>query len=129
MTMLKSQPTVLYVDDEPVARRTMCRQLRKGPFRVLTAESGSEALSLAAISQLDAAVLDINMPEMDGFELLQELRLRDPLLPVLMLTGRADTDSLLRALGLGCQGFFKKPLEPMALQLALEKLMFGDELI
>ena len=80
--------TVLLVEDEPAVRRMQTVSLQEaGPFHVLNAAEGQEALDLLRNTAVDAVVTDLQMPGMNGFQLVAELSTRYPALPVIVLTG------------------------------------------
>ncbi|HET6331159.1 MAG TPA: response regulator [Holophagaceae bacterium] len=83
--------TVLLVDDDAVVQRFQSAALQEaGPFRILTANDGQEALELLRTTPVDAVVTDLQMPRMDGFRLVAELSARYPGLPVFVLTALPD---------------------------------------
>jgi len=105
---------ILIVDDE-VDVLDLFKELfiRKG-YGVEFASSGQEALDLIDNVQVDAVLLDIRMPEMDGIETLGKLKQKQPALPVVMLTAYGYDDNLInRALELGAAGYISKNL-PLA---------------
>ena len=112
-------PCVLLVDDEPAFLRALCWDFRKRPYRLVSARSGKEAVALAKETRFDAAVLDVTMPGMSGHVLLKALRLLDPELPIVFLTGRPEDHVLYRSVSLGCNGFLEKPCDADALETQL----------
>ena len=109
---------LLLVDDDLVMQRLGKRILEK-EYDLLTASSGQEALSILEKESPELILLDVRMPEMDGFETLQRLRLlpghADT--PVIMLTGDANKDSEIHALSTGALDFVRKPFIAEALKL------------
>ena len=102
--------TVLLVEDDPAARRVQTVALEKtGPFRVLTAEEGQQALDLLRNTPVDAVVTDLRMPGMDGFQLVAEISTRYPGLPVFVLTAIPDLAHLDPALTGGSLNIHSKP--------------------
>ena len=94
-TSATERTTVLVVDDDPDVRRITASMLNQLGHRVIQAESGADALSrLAERPLIGLAVIDFAMPEMNGIELADRLRADNPTLPVLFVTGYADTDAL-----------------------------------
>ncbi|MGO1591556.1 MAG: response regulator transcription factor [Ancrocorticia sp.] len=104
-----SEATLLVVDDEPSIRELLSASLRFAGFSVLTAADGNEALHHQSGSHVDLVVLDIMLPDMDGFEVLRRLRLRDPELPVLFLTARDDIKDKIQGLTVGGDDYITKP--------------------
>ncbi|HET7468854.1 MAG TPA: response regulator [Gemmatimonadales bacterium] len=86
--------TILLVDDDPQVRRTLRVALERIGHRVLPAENGLDGARRAREGGVDLAVVDIHMPEMDGLELLAQLRATCPTLPVIMMSGGDQTRDL-----------------------------------
>ncbi len=105
------QATVLVVDDEPSVCRTLGRILQTR-YDVVTAPSGEAALDLVSERQVDLALLDINLPRMDGLELLESLKDQLPHLAVVMLTGHGTVDSAVHAMRHGAGNYLQKPASP-----------------
>lgn len=105
---------ILVVDDDPLSRKITSGVLQAAGFHLLTAGSGEEALHLIKTSTPALAVLDVLMPDMDGFELCRHLR-RSPEtapIPIIILTGLKELDDRLQAYDAGADDFIPKPLEP-----------------
>jgi DNA-binding NtrC family response regulator len=93
--------TILLVDDEPRVLDALRRTLREPSYRLMTASNGREALSLIAAGGVDVLVSDIDMPGMNGIELVKEVRRHHPDVIRLLLTGDASLDSALEAINDG----------------------------
>lgn len=109
--------TVLVVDDEEDIVQLISYNLKKEGFRVLSAFHGMQALHLAREHQPAAIVLDVMMPELDGFEVCRRLR-SDPVtatLPVIFLTARAVEADQIYGLELGADDYIQKPVSPRLL--------------
>jgi CheY-like chemotaxis protein len=121
--------SILIVDDEPdiadLFRQRFRREVRQGQYVLHFAGSGEEALErLAAIRpELIVILSDINMPGMDGLELLREVRRLRPELPVLMVTAYGDDERRHRADELGAAAFLTKPVDFDQLKQQLVQLM------
>jgi DNA-binding NtrC family response regulator len=100
---------VLITDDEAGFRASLSRVLSRRGFVVQSCGSGEETLALLAQEPFDVVVLDLRMPGMDGLATLVEIRRRQPLLPVLLLSGMADLPSVTSALAQGVTNFIAKP--------------------
>jgi CheY-like chemotaxis protein len=124
--------SILIVDDEPdiadLFRQRFRREVRQEQYVLHFAGSGEEALRrLAEIHpELIVILSDINMPGMDGLELLGEIRRVRPDLPVLMVTAYGDDDRKRRAAELGAAAFLSKPVDFEQLKQHLLRLMPGD---
>jgi two-component system KDP operon response regulator KdpE len=106
--MSERRKLVLVVDDEPRMTRFIRMNLELEDFRVIEAHNGVEALDKVRTSLPDLVILDVMMPEMDGFETLEVLR-EVSNVPVIMLTVRADEEDKVRGLELGADDYVTKP--------------------
>ncbi|MGI8438221.1 MAG: response regulator [Chthoniobacterales bacterium] len=109
---------VLVVDDVDENRDILSRQLRREGYEVATSENGRQALDRLAAETFDLVLLDIMMPEMDGYEVLQRLKADDALrhIPVIMISALSELDSVVRCIGLGAEDYLPKPFEPTLLK-------------
>ena len=96
-----SGPTLLLVDDEPSVLEALRRTLRREGYRLLMAQSGAAALALLEEQPVDILISDIDMPEMNGLELLAQVRERWPEVVRLVLTGGVSLDSAIVAINEG----------------------------
>ncbi|MHC1700902.1 MAG: sensor histidine kinase [Humidesulfovibrio sp.] len=101
---------VLLVDDERDFADLLAERLQARGFAVQTAYDGEEALRLAAGHEIDVAVLDVNLPGMDGLALLHELKLVRPQAEALMLTGQNDLATAVAGMKLGATDYLVKPV-------------------
>ena len=122
---------ILIVDDHALVRQglgqLLADELEKA--EVDEAANAREALELVEKKKFDAVVLDINMPGRSGFEVLQELRQRQPKLPVLVLTAYPEDQLAVRALEAGAAGYVTKQSANEDLVLALKKVLAGGSYI
>ena len=126
-------PALLVVDDNEDNRYTLTRRLkRQGYVDVATAEHGRQALELMAARAFDLVLLDVMMPEMDGYEVLETMK-ADPALrgiPVVMISALDEVDSVARCVELGAEDYLTKPFNPTHLRdrvrACLEKGQPGD---
>lgn len=109
---------LLLVDDEPGGRLTLETALAPLGFRCLTASSGREALASAEEHDPDLVLLDVMMPEMDGFEVCRRLRARPrhAEVPILLVTALDDRESRLRGIDAGADDFLSKPIDRVELR-------------
>jgi len=105
---------VLVVDDEPRIIRFVRINLEMEGFRVIEASNGVEAVALVREKMPDIALLDVMMPEMDGFETLRTVR-EVSSVPVIMLTVRSSEEDKVRGLDLGADDYVTKPFSPREL--------------
>lgn len=106
--------TLLVVDDDPALAALLAEYLASRGLRVITAHSGAEGLQVVARGGVDLVVLDVMMPQMDGFDVLRALR-RDSTLPVVMLTARGDDLDRIIGLEIGADDYLAKPFNPREL--------------
>lgn len=104
---------ILIADDEPQIRMGATISLRKAGFDTRVAADGEEALAIIlGAPAVDLLVLDLKMPGISGIELLDELQKRNIHIPVLVVTGYADSSSLHKLFERGCMDFLEKPVDP-----------------
>jgi type II secretory ATPase GspE/PulE/Tfp pilus assembly ATPase PilB-like protein/ActR/RegA family two-component response regulator len=117
--------TVLIVEDEEPLRRVLRDLLERDGFHVLEANNGVQALDQIDRGAPDVVVLDLNLPQLDGFGVLSRLRSRPATanLPVIILTAQGDEDSEVRVLEGGADDFLTKPFRPRALSARLHTLL------
>jgi DNA-binding response OmpR family regulator len=113
---------VLLVDDDPDLLAVTGFALQQAGFLVVKASDGVEALEAFEHEQPDLAVLDINMPRMNGFELARKLRERSQI-PLIMLTVRNEEEDVVRALNLGADDYLTKPFSPRILLARVKALL------
>ncbi|MEN6371446.1 MAG: response regulator [Armatimonadota bacterium] len=118
---------ILAVDDEKHIVRLVQVNLERQGYEVVTANDGKEALEKVKAEHPDLVVLDVMMPYMDGFEVLQNLR-RDPAtrdIPVIMLTAKAQDADVFKGWQSGVDCYLTKPFNPMEL-ISFVKRIFGS---
>jgi two-component system OmpR family response regulator len=123
------QPKVLVVDDEASIRALLSATLRLTGFEVRVATGGHEALAAAAEYAPDLVVLDVMMPDLDGFEVAQRLRTSGRPVPVLFLTARDSVEDRISGLTVGADDYVAKPfsLEEVVLRIrAILRRSLGD---
>jgi CheY-like chemotaxis protein len=115
--MPESPQLILVVDDEPAVRESTCAILRRAGYEVLQAGTGREALEIAEHNRLDAAILDIGLPDMAGFEVAERLgAMAHGRLPLLILSGTAvSVEDRVRGLTIGAEAYLTKPVAPQEL--------------
>nr|WP_182354327.1 response regulator transcription factor [Flaviflexus huanghaiensis] len=109
MGTMSSEAKILVVDDEPSIRELLSASLSFAGFEVRMAADGHEAISQVSFVHPDLVVLDIMLPDMDGFEVLKKLREHEPGLPVLFLTAKDDIQDKVRGLSVGGDDYVTKP--------------------
>jgi signal transduction histidine kinase len=114
--------TLLIVDDEEGPRQSL-RVVFKNEYDLLLAGDGHTALEMARKQRIDAAILDLRMGDMNGIEVLQELKTVDPHIEVIMLTAYETIDSARQALRLGACDYLNKPFDIPAIRTAVANAM------
>ncbi len=119
---------ILVVDDEPAVRRALERALRLERYDVELAQDGEEALDRLAGQPVDAVILDVAMPRLDGLEVCRRMRTAGDRTPVLMLTARDAIDDRVKGLDVGADDYLVKPFALRELQARLRALLrrLGD---
>jgi DNA-binding response OmpR family regulator len=108
------QELILVVDDEPKIVKLTRDYLMKYGYRVISASDGAEALTLARREKPDLVVLDLMLPEMDGWEVCRTLR-NESDIPIIMLTARSEESDQVLGLELGADDYITKPFSPHTL--------------
>ncbi len=103
-----SPKTILLIDDDPVLLELLSSQLQAAGYRPVAANDGSTGLALAAETQPDLVVLDVMMPNMDGWEVCKRVREQAPV-PIIMLTAKGEEFDKLRGFRLGVDDYVTKP--------------------
>src|SRR5262249_8479412 len=119
MSRTSPQANILVVDDEPLIRETLAEFLQQEGFQVTTCASGEEALQVAAEQSFDVALCDVQLPGIDGIELLDRLAQLNPELFVLLITAYATVENAVEAFHHGAHDYLMKPI---LLDEALAKL-------
>ena len=117
--------TVLVVDDEDHLRRLLCDLLEREGYMTVEARDGAEALMRVDRHAPDVVLLDLNLPGLDGYGVLAQLRSRPDTrsLPVVVLTAKGDEDNEVRVLQAGADDFLTKPFRARALYARLDKIL------
>jgi two-component system, OmpR family, response regulator MprA len=114
---------VLVVDDEPAVRRALERALQLDNYQVSMAADGEEALDAISRTPVDAVILDVAMPRLDGLEVARRMRQAGDRTPILMLTARDAIDDRVRGLDVGADDYLVKPFALRELQARIRALL------
>jgi DNA-binding response OmpR family regulator len=115
-------PTILVVDDEESIRQLIRVSLRGEGYDIVEAENGAAALRAIETTAADLVIMDILMPEMDGWTLCEELR-RHYDIPILMLTALGDNPQVMRGFQAGTDDYMTKPFHPNELVMRVKALL------
>ncbi len=123
MTTKLETASVLIVDDEPLIRETLAEYLQNQGFRVATAESGEVALATVRKRPFDVVICDINLPGLDGLEVLERLARSNPETFVLLITAYATVDTAVEAFQKGASDYLMKPILLHEVSQKIRRLM------
>ncbi|WP_103669461.1 PleD family two-component system response regulator [Pseudanabaena sp. BC1403] len=116
---------VLIVDDNEINRDMLARRLHRRDFNLSMAVDGREALSMIQVNLYDLILLDIMMPEIDGYAVLKYLkensRFRD--IPVIMISAIEEMDSVMKCMEIGADDYLTKPFDPEMLKAAINRCL------
>lgn len=130
--MSADEPLILVVDDNEMNRDMLSRRLERQGYRSLLAEDGAQAVELLAAHNFDLVLLDIMMPRMNGYQVLEHIKHTDALrhIPVIMISAVDDLDSVVKCVEMGAEDYLFKPFNPILLKArisaSLEKKRLRD---
>lgn len=116
---------ILVVDDEDALRTVLSSELEGEGYKVASAADGSEAIEILKKEGFDLILLDIKMPNVDGFEVLKFVKESHPDTKVIMLTGFADLKNAIESKKLGAEDFVSKPYDLVDLLTTVERVLSG----
>ncbi|MHC5268792.1 response regulator transcription factor [Enterococcus sp. LJL98] len=114
---------ILVVDDEKNTRKLMCAVLKNNGFTAFSAENGYEALAIIEKHKIDLILLDIMMPDMDGYELTQSLRQVGMNVPILMVSAKHEVQDRRKGFRLGIDDYMTKPVDEEEMILRIRALL------
>ena len=120
---MSKKRTVVVVEDEDSIRRGIVDALRAGGFSPIEAADGEAGLQAARQAGIDLVLLDLLLPKMDGFDVLTQLRVTHPSLPVIILTARGSEDDRVRGLRSGADDYVVKPFSARELLARVDAVM------
>ena len=103
---------VLLVDDDRALNRSLAAILRSAGYKVTTVYNGTEAIEALKNTAFEAVILDFKLPDIDGIELLKNIKAVDPVIGTMMLSGAATLEDAVETLNQGADAFILKPVEP-----------------
>lgn len=120
---------VLIVDDSSTLRKFVSFSLKMQNFDVLAAEDGMEALEQMSQRHVDLAIVDLNMPNMDGFELIRNIRSSQDYadLPIIILSSERSEESIEKGKALGANSYIVKPFDAKMVQYQVAKFLSSDQ--
>lgn len=120
--------SVIFVDDSETIRKFISFGLRMKGYKAVIASDGQEALEKLAVNKVDLVITDLNMPNMDGFELIENLR-NDPEykdIPIIVLTTESQLEEREKAIKLGADSYLVKPFKIDVIIGEIKKLIKTD---
>jgi two-component system response regulator AtoC len=119
---------VLIIEDETILAKNINAYLQRYDYETATAATGEEGLAQLATFQPDVVLLDYHLPNMNGLQVLEQIRRRDPRIKVIMLTGHGSVEVAVQAMKSGACDYLSKPLALSELKLLLDKALGQDRL-
>ena len=123
--MLPSLTKILIIDDDPDLLLLLHKMLKRIGAETVMAENGESGLALMKAQRFDLLVLDLMLPDIDGYEVLKRMRADEKLkdLPVLILSARADPNAISKGLEAGADGYLTKPYLPNTLTSRVRSIL------
>lgn len=119
------KPKILIVDDEEILRTTMTSELEGEGYQVYNAVNGQAAIDILSSNEFDLILLDIKMPNVDGFGVLRFVKDRWPKTKVVMLKEVGDLKNAIEAKNLGAKDSISKPYDPVDLLTTVERVLLN----
>ncbi|MGQ2929475.1 MAG: response regulator [Sphingopyxis sp.] len=114
---------VLLIEDEPTTAKAIDTMLTTEGFNVYSTDLGEEGLDLGKLYDYDIILLDLNLPDMHGYDVLKKLRTAKVQTPVLILSGISEMDSKVRSFGFGADDYVTKPFSPRELVARVQAVL------
>lgn len=111
------------IDDDLELHKLLASYFEGSPLKITASETPSEGQAYLSSHPVDLVILDVMLPEMDGFELCRQLRKSNPRLPILMLTARGDDINTILGLELGADDYMSKPFNPRELEARIKTIL------
>jgi DNA-binding NtrC family response regulator len=127
--MTAERTRILVVDDEEIVRESLGGWLEKDGYRVECAADGPSAIARLEAEPRQILICDLKMPGMDGLQVLEEARKRQPDLAVVIMTAYATVDTAVSAMKLGAYDYLMKPFDPEELSLMMQKIVAQQSLV
>ena len=114
---------VLIVDDEPAVLNLLSKVVRSNGLEAIEAGGGEQALAILENHHCDLILLDVNMPDMDGFTVVEKIRARGDRTPIVIVSGRKEDFDTLYALDIGADDYITKPFNPVTLGAKIKAIL------
>jgi putative nucleotidyltransferase with HDIG domain len=119
----EKKETILFVDDEESILSVSAEYFQRRGYQTLTAKGGLEALNILEHETVDCCFTDINMPEMNGLELAEKIRINDNTMPVIVMTGYPSLENTIQTIKNGVVDFLIKPVNLKQMELSVQRVM------
>lgn len=118
-------PKILIADDDPETLRLVSLMLQKQGYQIISASNGVQAIGLARVEKPDLLILDVMMPDLDGFEVVRQLRKNQDIAatPILMFTAKTQVEDKVEGYEAGADDYLTKPVHPAELQARIRSLL------
>jgi len=126
---MDEKPKILIIDDEEIVRDSCIHILAKNNYVIVTAQNGTEGLDLLHEFRPDLALVDLKMPGLSGYEVLEKIRAHDPTIVTIVITGFATVDSAVASMKKGTFDFLPKPFKPDELRVIIRRGLERRKLI
>ena len=125
MTVVAPKSTILYVEDNPDNRSLIRRVLEAERYAVVEAINARQALEILESGNIDLVLMDINMPDMDGYTLTAKIKAIDKFskIPIVAVTANVMRGDREKSLGAGCDGYIQKPIDIDTLSQQIERFI------
>ena len=117
--------TILVAEDSLMLRKVACFPLEKAGYKILEANNGIEAIEAMSKNDVDMIVTDLNMPGMDGFELIEKVKAEEKFkhIPIIILSTEGKREMVMKGLTLGANSFLQKPIKPDLMLQEVKRLL------
>ena len=119
----EKKETILFVDDEESILSVSSEYFQRKGYQTLTAKDGLEALNILEHETVDCCFTDINMPEMNGLELAEKIRINDNTMPVIVMTGYPSLENTIQTIKNGVVDFLIKPVNLKQMELSVQRVI------
>ncbi|MFN2303511.1 MAG: ATP-binding protein [Anaerolineales bacterium] len=126
---MADQEKILIIDDEEIVRDSCIHILAKGNYKIVTAQNGEEGLEILESFKPDLALVDLKMPGLSGYEVLDRIYEYDPTIVTIVITGFATVDAAVESMKKGTYDFLPKPFKPDELRLIVQRGLERRELV
>ena len=126
---MADQEKILIIDDEEIVRDSCIHILAKGNYKIVTAQNGEEGLEILESFKPDLALVDLKMPGLSGYEVLDRIHEYDPTIVTIVITGFATVDAAVESMKRGTYDFLPKPFKPDELRLIVQRGLERRELV